>query len=383
MNKTVTVVGGGAIGLSTAWELSQRGFVVTVIDKSVTGRGTSWAGAGILPPANLKNSFDPIDRLRGLSHTLFPRWAEKLKTDTGIDPELKRCGGLYLAESAGEIAAMSGMTEYWQEMDIECNQLTANEILDREPALAHWWHETSNTSVWHVPDEYQLRSPQYLHALAAACRQSGVSFFEKTDVTDIRCRNGIAEIQYEGHWRTTDNIVLTSGVWTGQIAASLQLELSIVPVRGQMLLLKTASPLVHHVINMGQRYILARKDGHTLIGSNEEESGFELGTTDSVLKSLLDFALHLLPDLKSAEQVKAWSGLRPMTFDGFPMIGRVPGVANLYVAAGHHRSGLHLSPGTAVLIADMLSEKTPDIPIDAFQIRKQQSKNAARSCTNT
>ncbi len=383
MNKAVTVVGGGAIGLSTAWELSQRGFIVTVIDKGVTGRGTSWAGAGILPPANLKNSYDPIDRLRGLSHTLFPRWAEKLKADTGIDPELKRCGGLYLAESAGEIAAMSGMTEYWHEMSIECNQLTADEILDREPALARWWHETSNASVWHVPDEYQLRSPRYLQALAAACRQSGVSFFENTDVTDIRCLNGNAEIQYEGHWRTTDNIVLTSGVWTGQIAASLELELSIVPIRGQMLLLKTASPLVKNVINMGQRYILAREDGHTLIGSNEEESGFELGTTDSVLKSLLEFALHLLPELKSAEQVKAWSGLRPMTFDGFPMIGRVPGVANLHIAAGHHRSGLHLSPGTAVLIADMLSEKIPDIPVDAFQIRKQQPNNAARSCTNT
>ena len=235
---------------------------------------------------------------------------------------------------------------------------------------------------WHVPDEYQLRSPRYLRALAAACRKLGVSFIENTEVTDIRCLRGNAEIQYEGHWRTTDNIVLTSGAWTGQIATSLDLELSFVPIRGQMLLLKTASPLVHNVINMGQRYILARDDGHTLIGSNEEESGFELGTTDSVLKSLFDFALHLLPGLKSAEQVDAWSGLRPMTFDGFPMIGRVPGVANLYVAAGHHRSGLHLSPGTAVLIADMLSEKTPDIPVDAFQIRKQQSKNAAHSYTN-
>ena len=152
MSKSITVVGAGAIGLSTAWELSQRGFDVTVIDKSVTGRGTSWAGAGILPPAKLENSFDPIDRLRGLSHQLFPEWAEKLKTDTGIDPGLQRCGGLYLAETVGEIAAMSGMTEYWQEMEIECKQLTPDEILDQEAALADWWHKTDNAAVWHVPD---------------------------------------------------------------------------------------------------------------------------------------------------------------------------------------------------------------------------------------
>ena len=151
----------------------------------------------------------------------------------------------------------------------------------------------------------------------------------------------------------------------------------------RFLLLKTASPLIHNIINMGQRYILARKDGHTLIGSNEEEIGFELGTTDSVLNSLLDFATHLLPELKTAEHVKSWSGLRPMTFDGFPMIGPVPGVENLYVAAGHHRSGLHLSPGTAVLIADMLSAVEPRIPIDAFQIRKQPSDHAVRPYTKT
>jgi glycine oxidase len=383
MSQSITVVGAGAIGLSTAWELSQRGFNVTVVDKSVTGRGTSWAGAGILPPANLKNSFDPIDRLRGLSHQLFPGWADKLKADTGIDPGLQRCGGLYLAETVGEIAAMSGMTEYWQEMEIECNQLTSDEIIGKEAALADWWHNTHNAAVWHVPDEYQLRSPNYLCALKAACEQLGVNFLENTDVTDIRCLGGQAEMQYEGKWQTADGIVLTTGVWTGQIASSLKLELSIVPIRGQILLLKTASPLIHNIINMGQRYILARKDGHTLIGSNEEEIGFELGTTDSVLNSLLDFATHLLPELKTAEHVKSWSGLRPMTFDGFPMIGPVPGVENLYVAAGHHRSGLHLSPGTAVLIADMLSAVEPRIPIDAFQIRKQPSDHAVRPYTKT
>ncbi|MAI30540.1 MAG: hypothetical protein CBE00_00920 [Planctomycetaceae bacterium TMED240] len=383
MSKSVTIVGAGAIGLSTAWELSQRGFKVTVIDKSVTGRGTSWAGAGILPPANLSNSFDPIDRLRGLSHQLFPEWAAKLQTDTGIDTGLQRCGGLYLAETVGEIASMSGMAEYWQEMEIECEPLTSDEIIAHEAALEYWWQNTDNAAVWHVPDEYQLRSPNYLAALKTACEQLGVIFFENTDVTDIRCRGGRAEIQYEGTWRTTDSIVLTTGVWTGKIAASLDLKLSIVPVRGQIVLLKTSQPLIRNIINMGQRYILAREDGHTLIGSNEEEIGFELGTTDSVLKSLLDFATHLLPDLKSAEHVKSWSGLRPMTFDGFPMIGPIPGVENLYVAAGHHRSGLHLSPGTAVLIADMLSEVKSRIPIDAFQIRKPKSNHAVRPNTTT
>ena len=382
MSKSVMIIGGGVIGLSAAWELSQRGFLVTLIDKDTTGGGTSWAGAGILPPANLEHSCDPIDQLRGLSHSLFPRWAEKLRSDTGLDPELKRCGGLYLAQSTGEIAAMSGMAEYWREMEIECTRLTKNDLLHHEPALATWWQSSAKSAVWHVPDEYQVRSPRYLRALSAACKKSGVAFVENAEVTDIRSLNGRAEIKCAGQWKSADNIVLTSGVWTGQIAASLHLDRSIVPIRGQMLLLKTAQPWVQNIINMGQRYILAREDGHTLIGSNEEESGFELGTTDTVMESLFDFAIDLLPDLKSAEKVKAWSGLRPMTFDGFPMIGRVPDISNLYVAAGHHRSGIHLSPGTALLIADILCEKTPEIPVDAFQVRRQGHMETSQTHTN-
>ena len=376
MNRTVTVVGGGAIGLSTAWELSQRGFDITLIDRNSTGKATSWSGAGILPPANRKSSSDPIDRLRGLSHELFPMWAEKLKLDTGIDPGLRQCGGMYLAETSGEIAAMCGMTDYWQEMSIECVPLTSAEIVSHEPSLGTWFQRTNNAAAWYVPDEYQVRPPRYLQALAAACVKSGVRFIEDTEVTDIRCLDGYAQAQYQDDWHACENFVLTTGPWTGRVAPSLELELSIVPIRGQMLLLKTAVPLVTSVINMGHRYVLAREDGHTLVGSNEDEKGFELGTTDTVLESLYQFATHLLPELASAERVAAWSGLRPMTFDQFPMIGHVPGIDNLYVAAGHYRSGLHLSPGTAVLIADLISESTPRIPIDAFHVGKQQRSNS-------
>ena len=379
MSKTVTVVGGGAIGLSTAWELSQRGYQVTLIDRSSTGKATSWAGAGILPPANRKTSSAPIDCLRGLSHELFPQWAEKLISDTGIDPGLRQCGGMYLAETRGEIAAMCGMTDYWKQMSIECIPLTASELFSFEPSLATWFQRVSNATAWYVPDESQLRPPRYLRALAAACAKSGVRFIENTEVTDIRCVNGHAQAQYQGVWHESEHFVLTTGAWTGRVASSLELELSIVPIRGQILLLKTAVPLVTSVINMGNRYVLAREDGHTLVGSNEEEKSFELGTTDSVLESLYQFATHLLPELASAERTAAWSGLRPMTYDRFPMIGHVPGIDNLYIAAGHYRSGLHLSPGTAVLMADIISESTPPIPIDAFHVGKQQRSNATYS----
>ncbi len=105
----------------------------------------------------------------------------------------------------------------------------------------------------------------------------------------------------------------------------------------------------------------------------EEEAGFELGTTKEVLESLQEFAISLVPELESAQRMDAWSGLRPMTFDGFPMIGRVPETANLYVAAGHFRSGVHLSPATAVALADLMTNKQPQVCLESFRVGKQQS----------
>ena len=107
-NQTI-VVGGGIIGLSIAWNLAKQGCSVTLLERDQVGRATSWAGSGILPPANLAKAADPIDQLRGYSHQLFPSWAEELEQLTGIDSGLRRCGGWYLADSVGERASRVGI----------------------------------------------------------------------------------------------------------------------------------------------------------------------------------------------------------------------------------------------------------------------------------
>ncbi|MGI9474664.1 MAG: NAD(P)/FAD-dependent oxidoreductase [Rubripirellula sp.] len=372
MKRHAIVVGGGVIGLSLAWELAKRGTQVSVVDRALMGRATSWAGAGILPPANRATATDPIDQLRGLSHELYPKWGLELKSATAIDPELHRCGGLYLAETPGERASMLGMTEYWRELSINCERWEPSDLVQREPALESWIHRVDNAAAWFVPDEYQIRPPRYLRALLAACRDCGVELIDAAEVTDVRVSDGTAAIHYLDQWHSSDAIVLTSGAWTGRIAPSLQLDHSVIPVRGQILLLKTEAPITRSVINVGQRYIVCRDDGHTLIGSCEEETGFELGTTDAVLDSLHQFASELIPELGMARRAGAWSGLRPMTFDGFPMIGRMPDCENLFVAAGHYRSGLHLAPGTAVVVADLIDGMQPCIDLAPFRVGKQQ-----------
>ena len=376
MTQTIAIIGGGVIGLSMAWELSRRGADVTVLDKGPMAQATSWTATGILPPANFNLATDPIDRLRGLSHALYPKWSNELQSLTGIDIGLRRCGGWYLTDTPGERASMIGMRSYWEDLAIKCEVVTMGKLAEQEPELATWAAQASDVSAWWVPDEYQIRPPRLLAALVAACRASGVDLKEGCEVRDIQSSSVESNVSIVTDDETfmADQAVVCAGAWSGMIAERMQLEQSLIPIRGQILLMKSERPLLGGVLNLGNRYIVARDDGHTLIGSCEQEVGFNTETEPQMMEELASFATSLLPSLRSAEKVTQWSGLRPMTFDGFPMIGRVPNHDHVYFAAGHYRSGIHLAPATAVTLSSvMLGEPSP-MNLDPFRVGKQQTK---------
>ncbi len=371
LSDRILIIGGGAIGLSTAWELARRGCAVTLLERNQSvGRATSWSAAGILPPANFETATDPIDRLRGLSHNLFPEWVANLQATTGIDPGLRRCGGWYLANTPGEKASMIGMTDYWQSLEIECQPISSDELAKQEPALSNAIVETA--AAWWVPDEYQLRCPDHLKALETACQIAGVEIKTDAKVTDLRWNADSVSAQCDDVWLDADHVVVCGGAWTGLVADELGLESSLIPVRGQIMLFQTDTPLLRGIVNVGHRYVLCRDDGNTLVGSCEEEVGFQLGTTEVMLETLRQFAVELVPELEGATIAKSWSGLRPLTFDGFPMIGPIPQCNRVHIAAGHFRSGIHLSPATATVIADNILGVPPKVDLDPFRVGKQQ-----------
>lgn len=377
--KTI-IVGGGVIGLSVGWELLRRGERVTLLESDAVGRATSWAAAGILPPARFGITQDPLDQLRGLSAELFPELTEKLIRETGVDPGFRRCGGWYLAETAGERAAMIGMQAYWGEMDIECASVTHDALRQREPGLTAWTKSNPHAAAWWVPGEGQVHSPDLLESLTKACRRRGAEIIEDTTVREVRDAEHGCEVRVGDRWVFADRVVLCGGAWTGAIAPQLRLGTSIVPVRGQIVLLNPPpgsgrhKRLLHSIINIGHRYLVCRDNGCVLVGSVEEEVGFQNETTPEVLDDLREFACSVCPDLQRSTVQDAWSGLRPMTFDGFPMIGGVPNRPNLFVAAGHFRSGIHLSFGTASVLADLMTGRQPPIDLEPFRVGKQQER---------
>ena len=158
-NGDVIVIGGGVIGLTTAYFLARAGARVIVCEQGKTGMEASWAGAGILPPSDLAHAQSPIDQLRAISGQLFPDLSRELKERTGIDNGFLRSGGLeFVSQVHG------GDPEEWYGQGVPTTALTESQTRQLEPALV-----PNLGDVVHVAGMAQLRNPRHMQALRAAC----------------------------------------------------------------------------------------------------------------------------------------------------------------------------------------------------------------------
>jgi glycine oxidase len=363
------IIGGGVIGLSLAWELARRGQQITVLDRQQIGREASWAGAGILPAAGEHGSAHPLEQLRVKAHLLHGEWAAKLQKQTGINTGYQRRGGIYVARTAGETAALIAQLEEWQTDGVACEELSLEKLTELEPGLQPLKDSGQLRAAAFLPGEGQLRNPRYLKALQAACEKLGVQLIADCEVDDVDAEtNDHVSVTACERKFAARYCCLCGGAWTVNLLKTLGQASGILPIRGQMLLYKTDSPLITRVINEGNRYLVPRDDGHLLVGSCEEEVGFQIETSEAVVEELRGLAQGILPQLEHAILVKSWAGLRPGSFDTFPYMGKLPGKKHVFVSAGHFRHGLHLSPAAAVVMADLILEERVGIELQPLRV---------------
>lgn len=364
----VVIIGGGVIGLSLAFELAGEGLRVRVVERGEPGREASWAGAGILPPPSASIEPPSLAQLAAMSWRLHPVWHEQLRGLVGIDNGYRRTGGLYLAENTAEAQDLRSQAAAWQQAGVAAEPVEGVELFRREPALAGGWAGAAPGALF-VPEEAQLRNPWHLKALRAACQARGVQICPGVSADGFLVRRGrVHSIESTRGPIAAGAVCLAGGAWSQGIASRLGVRLSVRPVRGQIVLLDTGQPLLSHIVNVGRRYLVPRAEGRVLVGSTEEEAGFENRTTAAGVAGLLEFALRLVPQLEHARVETSWAGLRPATTDGLPYLGGIPDLENAFVAAGHFRSGLLLSPGTAVVMSRVIRGLPPELDLAPFRV---------------
>lgn len=349
------VIGGGVIGLTTAWRLAQRGCSVHLVDQGIPGREASWAGAGILPPGYPGPASDPLTAAASKASLLWPKLAAELHESTGIDNEFHRCGGIELAE--GTAAEFAAEQQRWEAAGARVEWLAPQQVRELEPAFS------GAEAAFHLPDLCQVRNPRHLQALTKACERAGVQTTSGCPVLNWRLspERVTAAVTSKGDI-AAGQFIVTAGAWSTQLMKSAGISREIVPVRGQIALLAPSPVRLTHVFERGKRYLVPRRDGRILIGSTEELTGFEKGNTASAIADLRSFAAAICPALAEVPLETCWSGLRPQAVRGRPFIGAVPDSQNLFLATGHFRAGLHLSPVTAEIICRLVSGETgPDL----------------------
>ncbi|QDT33133.1 glycine oxidase ThiO [Thalassoglobus polymorphus] len=355
------VIGGGVIGLSIAYELAGSGATVTVVDRQKFGQEASWAGAGMLPPAQCSGP-PALRELAKLSRARWKTVSEELLSLTGIDNGFRECSALQI--SIENRNTIPDEIEAWGKEDVQAELLNGNQLQQYEPLLSDMLH-----TGFRLPTMAQVRNPHHIVALKKACEQLNVQLVEGENIAkfELSQRKISAATSNHEHF-TADKFILCAGAWSPQIVEQLGVHLEMEPVRGQIVLLKFDKPKFTHIIEDGPKYLVPRDDGHVLVGATVERVGFEKANTTEGVKGLLEFATQVVPILKDAELVKTWSGFRPATLRGVPYLGWSKKIDNLFVATGHFRDGLAQSTGTAKLVGDIILDRKTSIDVSAFAV---------------
>lgn len=345
------VIGGGVIGMMTTLQLADAGHSVTLLERGDCGREASWAGGGIVSPLYPWRYSEPISRLSTWSEGFYPELSLRLREETGIDSEYRQRGLLYLRVD-DEACAMAWARRVGKPLE----RVDADFVYAKEPNIAPGVRD----ALW-MPTLGSLRNPRLVRSLRMRLgSMARVSIREGCEVTGF-CRQGqhIAAVETASGAVSGDQVIVCGGAWAAGLLERVGVRLPVRPVKGQMILFKAPLGRVGRVVLMDGRYVIPRADGRVLAGSTLEETGFDKSLSQEARESLWESAVKIIPTLAECEVEHHWAGLRPGSPDGVPFIGRVPGVDNLHVNAGHYRNGLVLAPAATRLLVDQLLGREP------------------------
>lgn len=351
----VIVIGGGVIGLAIARELAGRKSVL-VVDRGPTGQGTSRAAAGMLAPLSEADDQGPLFQLCRAGHAMYPRFVEELRAETKVDIGYSTQGVLCLATSDEAAAVLRRRYDWQKQAGFDLQLLCGEDVRQMEPLIT-----AEISAAVFIPGETGVAPRRLVNALRESC------FIRNVDIrTGLHVeRVSPQRIHVDGMTLEAPHIVVASGVWSSDLAG-LHPPIPVSPRKGQILSLAMPAGAFRRMIRCGSSYFVPRNSGELVVGATSEDAGFDLTNTVGGLGRLLHDAQQISSHVAAYPILETWSGLRPATPDGLPIIGpsELPGV--LY-ATGHFRNGVLLAPITAAIVHDLIDGIAPRVPIDAYQ----------------
>jgi glycine oxidase len=360
----VLVVGGGLIGGAIAWRLAQDNLRVALIERNKPGREASWAAAGMLSPAPDCAASVPLVPFGRASLNLYPAFIAELEEQTGKRTGYRREGAIELLFSADAERELSTLVALHHGLGLPTEPLPLDEAHKLEPAIGR---EARAAAL--LPYEESVDNRALTEAVFAAATAAGVELLANTRVTRLlHGKNRCVGVETaESASFAAGHVVLAAGAACAQIEG-LRSPAATRPIRGQMVALHNSEIRLRRVLRSERGYLVPRNDAspqRIVTGSTIEDVGFEKRVTPRGLEQILSTVQELVPTLSNAEIIETWCGLRPDTPDHLPLLG--PGeLEGLTFATGHYRNGILLTPITAKLVREWITERRVSMDWDLF-----------------
>ncbi|MBC3758094.1 FAD-dependent oxidoreductase [Hyunsoonleella sp. SJ7] len=409
MSKTVIVIGGGIIGLCSAYYLHKEGHQVTVIDKSNMDSGASHVNAGYITPSHFISMASPGTLSKGIKWMFnsksplyikprldleFLKWswsfkksATPSKVEKSIKPlldinllsrelyeDLNQSGdfsfhyekkGLlmcYKTDKVGEEEWEVGKRGIQEGLKVE--HLSQNEVSKLEPKA-----DINVKGAIYYHSDAHMTPNNFMEEMIVHLKKSGVSIFKKEEVVDFEMDNqNISKVITSTQKLSCHEVVLATGSWSPKIGKKLGLKLLVQAGKGYSINVRQDTNIRIPAILCEAKVAVTPMDGFTRFAGTMELSGINHRVNPARVKAIAEASAKYYNQLNITieEKEQAKCGLRPCTPDGLPYIGKTSKYKNLTIATGHAMMGWSLGPATGKLVSDIISERKTEMDVFAF-----------------
>ncbi|MFI5206403.1 MAG: glycine oxidase ThiO [Gemmatimonadales bacterium] len=358
----VAIVGAGVVGLAAARALALAGRRVLVLDPGSPGGEASAASAGMLAAQIEAHAGEALLRFGIAGRERHQALAADCAA-AGNPYPLSMSGIAVVAFDDARASELEAQAAAQRALGLEAEWLTRAALARRQPGISE-----EARGAFFAPHDGFLDNVALCAALAATARASGAAFV--TDAArSLQTRAGqVSGVRGARGEFEAATVVIAAGAWSGAIGGLPRL-LPVEPVRGQMAEVPWPVGEPRNVLFGRAGYAVPRA-GRALLGSTMERVGFDKGTTEEGLAHIRNQASLILPALARAPFTRTWSGLRPMSPDGLPILGYDPEVRGLIYATGHGRNGMLLGPISGEIVRDLVVRGETSWDISAYSIRR-------------
>ena len=413
----ILILGSGVIGVTSAWYLRRQGHEVTVIDREAgpalatsfgnagqvsPGYASPWPAPGIPlkavkwllsrhAPLAIRPTGDPAQyrwlwaMLRNCTHHRYAvskarmvRLAEysrdclgELRRETGIEYEQRTLGTTQLFRTRAQLEGAERDIAVLRQYGVPHELLDRDGIVRVEPALAGVAHTLAGAL--RLPGDETGDCHLFTTRLAALAAAAGVEFRYGSKVERIEADGGqVSGVRIDGRVERADAYVLALGSWSTQLLAPLGIALPVYPLKGYSLTIPITQPsLAPHstVLDESYKVAITRFDDRIRVGGMAEVSGYDLSLPQRRRETLELVVRSLYPEGGDLSRATFWSGLRPSTPDGPPVVGATR-LRNLWLNTGHGTLGWTMACGSARYLADLVDGRGPQIDPEGLDISR-------------